>query len=109
MTWFPGRGHPVHLVLGLIAWSLWFVIAYGGLSLACVSGLAGWWVNIGLLAGGVLVGLALGCTAWRLWRKAPRSQDSGRFIARTGALLYLIPAFASVAIVLPGLLMAPCI
>ena len=27
--------HPLHLFLGLIIWSAWFVFLYGGLSVAC--------------------------------------------------------------------------
>ena len=33
MRWRPH--HPVHLILGLCVWSIWFVVLYGGLSVAC--------------------------------------------------------------------------
>lgn len=112
-----GPGHPAHLVLGLVVWSLWFVLLYGGLSVACAlvppeSSQGAWnWLNGTMLvlalvfAGGLLMG------AWSNWRHAPSADDGKvrqRFLCRTAAAVYLFAALASLAISLPALLLPPC-
>lgn len=111
-------GHAAHLVLGLVVWSLWFVILYGGLSVGCAlappSGEQGaWtWINGVLLALAIIFTVGLLAGAYASWRHAPPA-DSGkakaRFLGRVAAAVYLFAALASLAISLPVLLLPPCI
>ena len=113
--------HPVHLVLGLLVWSLWFVVVYTGLSLGCqrapTVGEQGPFnvVTVVTLAGGVLVGLGLLWAARGCWRVArckgdqDTANEQQRAVASVAAGLYLVSAFAALAIVLPGLFMMPCL
>ena len=103
--------HPASLVLGPVIWSIWFVVIYATLSLAC---LQGWLVNGGdrpsainvLLDGaGLVIAALLMAAAWASWRSA-----SGKsFIPRTSAMVYACSAVASLLLAVPGLVMAPCV
>ena len=113
----PAATHPVHLVLGLVIWSVWFVALYGGLSVGCAvappdaaQGPLNW-IN------GVLLVLTLACTAllvyWSLycWRgRASAGSDRPRgFIARVGAAVHLVSAAAVLFIGLPVVALPPCV
>ncbi|WP_022961052.1 hypothetical protein [Halopseudomonas pelagia] len=110
--------HPLQLFLGLVIWSVWFVFLYGGLSLACEFAPpdeqrgALTWVNASMLMLGVLVGSFLFWSARRCWYAAPGADEAaatGRFVARIAAAVYLIAALASVGLVLPSVVLPPCI
>src|SRR5690554_6914948 len=100
MRWRPH--HPVHLILGLCVWSIWFVVLYGGLSVACQltppepqQGPFNWLNALLWLSTLVVVGLLL-WAARVLWRAAPRAeQPLGRHIGVTSAGLYLVSAFST--------------
>lgn len=115
-------GHPVHLALGLTVWSLWFVVVYGGVSLACAGpgaeaggfGLPG--VRVVLLAFTGLTALALGLAARWCWRGArhlastpgPLMGDA-RFVAHMSAWLYALAAGSAVFVGLPLLVVPACV
>lgn len=110
--------HPLQLFLGLVIWSIWFVVLYGGLSLACEFAPpeqergALTWVNAVMLLGGAVVSSFLLWSARRCWRASPGSDEgakTGRFVARIAAAVYLISALAAFGLVLPGLALPPCI
>ncbi|MGM0570526.1 hypothetical protein [Marinobacter sp.] len=103
--------HPASLLLGPVVWSIWFVVLYAVLSLAC---LQGWLVNGGdhpaainlVLAGvGLLVAMVLMAAAWTAWR----SPAETGFIPRTSAMVSACSAVASLLPAMPGLIMAPCL
>lgn len=108
--------HPAHLIVGLTVWSAWFVVLYGGLSVVCQlappepdSGPVNWlnpllWLStLGVVA--VLLWLAR-----RLWRASAVAAESiRRYINLTSALLYVISAFATLAVAVPVLFLPPCI
>ncbi|MFA5676888.1 MAG: hypothetical protein WC953_00570 [Pseudomonas sp.] len=108
--------HPLHLVLGLTVWSAWFVVLYGGLSVACqlappdpANG-PSTWVNPLLWLSTLVVVAALLWAALRLWRAAPdQSQANRRYISLTSAALYAVSAFATLAVAAPVLFLPPCI
>lgn len=113
--------HPVHLVAGLTVWACWFVVVCTGLSLGCqeippaeqrgpfnlVTGAT--------LAGGILMAAGLFWAAWCCWRAGRRENvrtEPGRQkkrVAVTAAGLYLVSAVSALAIVLPGLVLTPCL
>lgn len=118
MTFSPF--HPVHLFLGLVIWAAWFVALYGGLSIGCALAppdadkQAGTWINGAIVAVALLVGGYLLWCAYRCWRAssgAKRQKDSRLkgFISKTAAAVYLVSAFASLSLGLPGLLLPPCV
>lgn len=113
----PAATHPVHLVLGLVVWSLWFVAIYGGLSVGCAvappDATAGslTWIN------GVLLVFTLATTALLLYwsfncwrsRAAVQGDRSRRFIAGVGAAVHLVSAVAVLFIGLPAVVLPPCV
>lgn len=110
--------HPAQLFLGLVIWSLWFVFLYGGLSLACefappdeARG-ALTWVNASMLVLATIVSSFLFWSARRCWNASPGSDEganTGRFVTRIAAAVYLISALAAFGLVLPGVVLPPCI
>lgn len=116
--------HPIHLVLGLGAWALWFCAAYGGLSVACAvsappPGQGPWTaVNAVLLvftlatAAGLL---AASRAAWLDAGRALRELEGGagggrdRFMATGAAALYLVAAVCTLVVGAPLLLLPPCL
>jgi len=108
------RTHPLHLVLGLIVWAVWFVVLYGGVSVACklappdpAAG-ALTWINTLLMPLTLVVVALLGWTAWWCWQSA-ETEPLRRFLARTAACLYLLSALATLAVAMPMLFLPPCI
>jgi hypothetical protein len=114
----PGSVHPVHLVLGLVVWSAWFVAMYGGLSVGCVvapppeTAGALTWINGVLLLLTAVTAVALLYGAWWCWRalKAAASDTPiARFIAGVSAATYVASSVAVLAIGLPTTVLPPCI
>ncbi len=112
--------HPVHLFLGLAIWAVWFVALYGGLSVGCAIAppdsekQAGTWINGAILVVALLVGSYLLWCAYRCGRASSKAggQKDGRlngFICKTAAAVYLVSAFASLALGVPGLVLPPCV
>ncbi|MCM5679693.1 hypothetical protein M8A51_09115 [Schlegelella sp. S2-27] len=111
--------HPLQLALGFIVWSVWFIAAYGGLSLGCSvappapQAGAHTWIN-GLLAVLTLATAAgLSWCAWACWRARdaqtpPQSQAASRFMAPTTAALHVAAAIATLFVGLPLVVMPPC-
>ena len=114
MRLFPHHG--VHLIIGLTVWSVWFVVLYGGLSVGCqlappllAEGAVNW-LNILLGLSTRMVVAVLLALARHLWRQhAGHEQQVRRHICMTAAALYLISAFATLAVALPVLFLPPCI
>lgn len=114
MRLFPH--HPAHLIVGLTVWSAWFVVLYGGLSVACqlappdpAQGPLNWlnpllWLSTLVVVGGLL------WLARRLWRASTDSSEATlRYISLTSAVLYVISAFSTLAVAVPVLFLPPCI
>ena len=112
LMWAPA--HPVQLVVGLVIWSLWFVLVYGGLSVGCefappaTSAGSFTWINALLLALTLATLALLLSAAWRCWR-APAQAGNSHFVARLAAALYLVAAIATLAVGLPILVLPPCV
>lgn len=116
----PSPFHPLNLVLGLIIWSLWFVLLYGGLSVGCAfappeAEAGAWtWINAAVLVLALMVCGYLLTRAYRCW-KARSRKGSGEvsplqvFVSTTSAAVYLVSAFASLMLGLPGVLLPPCV
>ncbi|WP_119154679.1 hypothetical protein [Caldimonas tepidiphila] len=115
----PVPSHPAHLVLGLLVWSVWFVVVYGGVTVGCVllepdpALGARTPVNLLLAALSAGVALALGLAAWLCWKAARGPLAGGPrrelFIARTSAALYLISAASTAFVGWPLLILPPCL
>lgn len=82
----PFIAHPLHLVLGLIIWGLWFVLMYSILSISCaaypqpyasLSWINGALLGLSLLTLFILMYFAYGC--WRL-REDSRLKKVSRFV-----------------------------
>ncbi|HBZ95080.1 MAG TPA: hypothetical protein DEO91_15700 [Pseudomonas sp.] len=109
--------NPIHIPLGLVLWSLWFVAIYGGLSVGCAlvppdPAQGQWtWLN-GLLALLSLVTAIALLLLARLFQRAARrdrATQSERFVARIAAGVNLIGAIATVFVALPTLSLPPCL
>lgn len=109
------KAHPVHLILGLVVWSFWFVVLYGGLSVACEvapppeeAGI--WnWINGSLLLLTLAITAGLLVLAWGCLQAAPGIKSNERFMLRTGAGLYLLSAVSAFVVALPVLVFPPCV
>lgn len=121
--------HPMQLAFGLLIWSAWFGIAYGGLSVACSVEPPEWQrgslnlVNIGLIIFTLIVGAWLLYAAYRCWRalkqlrQSPQSaapKDAGqrvprRFIASLAVGVNLVAGLATLLVGGPLLVLAPCL
>lgn len=105
--------HPLQLALGLIIWSVWFVLIYSVLSVGCAfaipdNALSPFnWLNALLLVLTLLTTALLAFFAWRCWR-VPAPQGNHHFIARVAAGVYLVAAISTLAIGLPVLVLPPC-
>lgn len=116
--------HPLHLVLGLTLWFLWFSLLYGGVAVACVVAppappdtvLNG--INLTALAITALTVLLFtwaGHAAWRSADAVPPEQGTGqraprqRFVARLSGALYGVAAVATLLVGLPLLVVPPCV
>ena len=107
------REHPLHAILGLVIWSLWFVALYGVQGLGCAvappppeDGAATWLnASLGLFtAFTVLLLLGLALFSWR--SAAPGSPQ--RFVLRLAAGVHLVGALATAFIGLTLLGLPPC-
>ena len=117
----PGwRRHPLQLALGFSVWSVWFVCAYGGLSIGCSlrppapdEG-SGTWINLALALWTMAVAAGLTALAAACWRaRAPAAADAPpvpqRFIAPVAAVLHLAAAVATLFVGLPLVALPPCV
>ena len=107
------RVHPLHGILGLVIWSLWFVALYGGQGLGCalapppVEDGAATWLNavLGLFTGlTVLLLLGLALFSWR----SAAANSPQRFLLRLAAGVHLVAAAATAFIGLTLLCLPPC-
>ncbi|MGE0315105.1 MAG: hypothetical protein AB7P21_26100 [Lautropia sp.] len=108
--------HPLQLVLGLTIWSLWFVVVYAAVSLACASGHPPVRGALNLVLGALSLSAAalLGAAGWRCRQAACRlGTDPGRrvqrFVAGSAAVLHAVAAFATVFVALPLAAWPPCL
>ncbi len=111
--------NAVHLFLGLTVWAVWFVAAYGGLSLACMASApprdAGVFngINVGLAT------LTVGAAAWLLMagralrralaRLPAEAPSRERFLGSVSSCLYFVAAVATLFVGLPVLVLSPCL
>lgn len=109
--------HPVHLVLGLAIWSLWFIAIYGGLSVGCAIappapevGALNWLNGLLLLVTAITLAILawpmLRCWHARVHEDIPRRQ---RFIALVSAALYAVAMVSTLVIGLPAAALPPCV
>jgi len=118
----PYATHPLQLLAGLSVWALWFVVVYGGLSVACSTASADATAQRGVFSGIslLLAGLTLATTAGLAWaafacaRAASRIDHAaeggvGLFIARCAAALHGVAAISTLFVGFPLLLLWPCI
>jgi len=110
-------GHPWQLGLGLVAWSVWFVVVYGGLSVGCAvaepmterrqfNAINGTLLLVSLA---LVLWLALASrTCARAARRMP-GDETAQFIAHAAAWLYAVAAVATVFVGAPMLALWPCV
>lgn len=114
------RSAHVHVVLGLVIWSVWFVFLYAGLSLACefappaAAEGARTWINLLMLIFAILVAGALLYASYRCSRAGLESaqglsSSTRTFIRRIALSVYLVSAAGAFALVIPGLVLPPCV
>lgn len=110
-------GHPWQLGLGLVAWSVWFVVVYGGLSVGCAVAEPAPEhrqfnaINGTLLLVTLALVLWLAHASWTCARAARRwpEDETAHFIAHAAAWLYAIAAVAAVFVGAPMLALWPCV
>lgn len=112
-------GHPWQLVLGLVAWSVWFVVVYGGLSVGCAVATPAPESRQFNAVNGTLLLVTLALVLWlahaswtcaRAARRSPGADDgTARFIARSATWLYAVAAVATVFVGAPMLALWPCV
>lgn len=106
--------HPIQMVMGFIIWSVWFVTAYGGLSVACALApppvIHGHmtWINALLMLLTVFTTLFLLALAYRCWKARPTTENR-RFVVWIAFAGYLAAAIATFAGGLPLLGLPPCL
>lgn len=109
------KAHPLHLVLGLLLWSLYFIIVYGGMSVGCSASEAAYstsifnWINGFVLLVTLVFTLLLLWFAWQCHKATPEEASQGRFLLRLSAVLYLLSAAATLFVGLPGVIYPPCL
>lgn len=110
------RLHALHLVLGAIIWSGWFVLMYISLSVVCslmppaTSQGAMTWINGKLLLLTLLVFLWLLVFGYHSWQNATTSISANqRFIGQVSAGVYLLFAVAVLMIGMPVIILPPCV
>ncbi|UTH34377.1 hypothetical protein NLY39_11755 [Pseudomonas sp. KHPS1] len=109
--------NPIHIPLGLVLWSLWFVAVYGGLSVGCALAPPApeqgqWtWLNALLALFSLLTFMVLLWLARRFQLAARRAdeQPAGRFVARLTASVHLVGALGTLFVALPILSLPPCL
>ncbi len=110
-------GHPWQLGLGLVAWSVWFVVVYGGLSVGCVVAEPMPEHRQFNAINGTLLLVSLALVLWlahasrtcaRAARHMPRD-ETAQFIAHAAAWLYAVAAVATVFVGAPMLALWPCV
>ncbi|MBZ5488940.1 hypothetical protein HW452_15555 [Halomonas aquamarina] len=107
--------HPGHFVGGLILWSIWFVAAYGGLSVACAvvppDAARGAFtpINASLLLMSLLTVVLIAALAWGCFREARLHRARRHFNAKLSAWLYLFSALAVVFVSTPMVGLPPCL
>lgn len=112
--WKPG--HPVHLLLGLTIWSLWFVALYGGLSVTCAvappspgqGALTALNLSLGLLTL-VTLGALLRLARFSLAAVRREPSRAARFIAAVSGGLHLFAASGVAFVGLPLVVLPPCL
>lgn len=110
--------HPIQIPIGLIIWSLWFVVVYGGFSVVCSVappdpelGIRNW-LNATL---GVLTLLTLTLLLWlarRFWRLSRKPHDLTEqqvFVTKLAAGIHMIAALAALFVGIPLLQLPPCL
>jgi len=93
--------HPIHLIVGLTLWSLWFIGIYAGVSIYCThedpaSAVGGKSAKLALWLATGVTGLTLTLLAIICWK-----QGAG-FTAQVSAGLYIAAAIATVAVAIPA-------
>lgn len=125
--------HPLQLVWGLIIWAIYFIVLYGGMSVACRAAPPGaeqghfTWINLNLLLLTLMVGSWLLYQAYRCRRAAARARPASQgeidlrhagadqlegvraFIIAIGGWIHLLAGVATLAVGTPLLVYAPCI
>lgn len=113
------RSAPLHLLLGLVIWSAWFVFLYAGLSLACefappaATEGSRTWINGVMIAFAIVVTGGLLYTSYRFSRAgldatSGLSSSTWAFLHRVSLSVYLVSAAAAFALVIPALFLPPC-
>jgi hypothetical protein len=110
-------GHPWQLGLGLVAWSVWFVVVYGGLSVGCAVAEPMPERRQFNVINGTLLLVSLALVLWlalasrtcaRAARRMP-GDETAQFIAHAAAWLYAVAAVATVFVGAPMLALWPCV
>lgn len=101
--------HPLHLVIGLTIWSVFFIAAYSGLSVYCsaaqetdAGGLKNP-LNLGLLALTAATCVVLGILANWCWRSAKK------FPGKVSAGVYIAAVIATIGVGMPVIFLPACI
>jgi hypothetical protein len=110
--------HPLHLVLGLLLWFVWFCAVYGGLAVACAWRAPSGPSTVFSALNATALALTLVTAALLLWAAwvGARALRSGavplprqRFVVRVSAVLYAVAAASTLAVGLPLLVVPPCV
>lgn len=107
--------HPLHLIIGLVLWSKWFVILYGGLSVACavvppppeqgaLTAINAWLGVLTLVTGGLL-----GWLCWVCLQAARQESGLPRFVAAMSSGLYAASLIATLFVGVPVIGLPPCL
>lgn len=110
--------HPLHLVIGLTIWAVWFVASYAGISAGCMISSSPQtlgplsWINISVLIGtlavsALLLWLGISCWSYSIQKKNDTPQNS--LIQRVSAGLYLFSALAVIAVAVFLFRVPPCV
>lgn len=103
--------HPLHLVLGLIIWSTWFVTVYVSVTMACNKSVKSLYafkpnlINFSLILMTTVIGFSLLALAVWCWKNRGQSL----FMPQVSAGLYFFSACATFLVSTPLLYLPPCL
>ncbi|MGP9767754.1 hypothetical protein ACT3UM_18735 [Halomonas sp. AOP13-D3-9] len=107
--------HPLHFVIGLTLWCIWFIVVYGGHAVACAVAppapeqgvftlVSAMLLAVSVAAVALLTALTMGCC-----RMAKRQVGRLRFNASVSAGLYLFSTLGVVFAAMPIMGIPPCL
>ncbi|MCW8107864.1 hypothetical protein OPS25_05050 [Alteromonas ponticola] len=107
--------HPWHYIGGWVIWAIWFVVVYGGLSIACQinppnpdEGVFNW-INISLACFTLVVIVFLSGCALKSWKLQQEAIPQAKFPLQIATAIYAFATFGTLLVGGAILMVTPCL